>query len=116
MPCREWTGILLAAALAGPFGAVPAQAQGPVTERAAVVDLLAAAGYRDVRGLELAGAVWKAEAVTSEGLEVELRVNARNGSISHQATRAVDRDEPEEREDRGANSGPSPSATPRSRP
>jgi hypothetical protein len=99
MTLRAWTCILLAATLAGASGARPAQAQGPVTEPAAVVDLLTDAGYRDVRVLELAGAIWKAEAVTREGLRVQLLVNSRNGTISRQAIRAVDRGEPEERED-----------------
>lgn len=100
MNLRAWTSVLLAATLAGASGAKPAQAQGPLSDRAAVVDLLAEAGYRDVRGLELAGSVWKAEAVTSEGLRVQLRVNSRNGTISRQVPTTVDRDEPDEPEER----------------
>jgi hypothetical protein len=99
---------LLAAALAGMFGA--ALAQVPVTDRTAVdpaprmdeeavAAALADAGYRDVRNLELAGAIWKAEAVTSQGLRVALRINARNGSISRQHIDFERRDEPEERDD-----------------
>jgi hypothetical protein len=70
----------------------------PRMDEFAVTAALADAGYRDVRDLELAGAVWKAEAVTSQGLRVDLRVNARNGSITHQLTRDDDRDELEERD------------------
>jgi hypothetical protein len=108
MNFRKLTRGLFAAALAGTFGAVLAQV--PVTERAAVdgaarmderavAAALADAGYRDVRNLELAGAIWKAEAVTSQGVRVALRINARNGSISRQHIDFERRDEPEERDD-----------------
>lgn len=71
----------------------------PRMDEVAVAAALADAGYSDVRDLELAGAVWKAEAVTSQGLRVELRVNARNGSITQQAISDDDLDELEERDD-----------------
>jgi phosphoribosylformylglycinamidine (FGAM) synthase PurS component len=70
----------------------------PLMDESAVAAALAEAGYRNVRDLELAGAIWKAEAETSQGRTVELRVNARNGSIDQQAL-DVDLDEPEERDD-----------------
>jgi hypothetical protein len=71
----------------------------PRMDERAVSAALAAAGYRDIRDLERAGAVWKAVAVTSQGLKVELRVNARNGTITHQDMDDGDPEEPEERDD-----------------
>lgn len=99
---------LLAAALAAGFGAAVAQVpvgdrtaveRAPRMDAEAVAAALADAGYRDVRDLELAGAVWKAEGIDSQGIKVELRVNARNGTISHQAIDDDDLEELEERDD-----------------
>lgn len=108
MTLHTLTRGLLAAALAGIVGIAVAQVPAadpavagrvPWMDEEAVAAALADAGYRDIRGLELSGAVWKAEAVDGRGIRVDLRVNARNGSISQQAFDGDDPEEPEERDD-----------------
>lgn len=46
-----------------------------------VVARLAAAGYRDVRDLDLDDAVWEADALSAAGQRVELRINAHSGRV-----------------------------------
>jgi uncharacterized membrane protein YkoI len=53
----------------------------PVLTAAQVTAALAAAGYADVRDLDLDDAVWEADAVAADGRRVELRLNGHTGKV-----------------------------------
>jgi uncharacterized membrane protein YkoI len=60
-------------------------------DAAQVTDALTAAGYTDIRDLDLDGAVWEADARNGNGAEVELKVNARTGAVVHEELEEDDR-------------------------
>jgi uncharacterized membrane protein YkoI len=53
-------------------------------DAAQVTDALTAAGYTDIRDMDLDEAVWEADARNANGAEVELKINARTGAIVHE--------------------------------
>jgi len=53
----------------------------PLLAEADISAQLEAAGYTDVRELELDGAVWEADAVDANGERMELRIAATDGSV-----------------------------------
>ncbi|GAB3731977.1 hypothetical protein GCM10028862_12640 [Luteimonas pelagia] len=54
-------------------------------DSAQVTTALKAAGYSDIRDLELDEATWEADARNAAGAAVEVRVNARTGAVIHEA-------------------------------
>jgi hypothetical protein len=77
--CFATVSVALIGALSAPLLAQSGSAAGMgATE---VVQKLEAAGYRDIRGLELDDGLWEADATSPRGFEIELKINPGSGAI-----------------------------------
>jgi len=72
---------LLIAALSAPLLAQTGSNAAAGMGATEVVQKLEAAGYRDIRGLELDDGLWEADATSPRGFEIELKINPSTGAI-----------------------------------
>jgi uncharacterized membrane protein YkoI len=53
----------------------------PILRSEEIVHRLTAAGFADIRDMDLEDAIWEVDARRADGVRVELRVNAHNGAV-----------------------------------
>lgn len=85
-PMNRTTTTLSVIALSAALVAATAWAQSPTPVAATasatdVVRTLEAAGYRDIRGLELDDGLWEADAISPRGFAIELTIDPATGRI-----------------------------------